>query len=89
MEKQQAKEFHPSITENPSLKSKDLYQIMLYQGSLLVLTAEEFKRAIHRGKSVLRNRLLKGRCCLGPDILTGRLLQKGEDLGRDCRWERP
>lgn len=57
--------------------SKDLFQIMLCHGPLLILTQQEFEQAICRGESVIRNRLLKKRA-LDPDILKGRLIQKEE-----------
>jgi hypothetical protein len=75
MEKEQAKEFNPSTNRNPTFKSKDLFQIMLGHGSLLILTREEFKKALLRGKSVIHNRLLKNRP-LDSDILKGRFVKK-------------
>jgi hypothetical protein len=64
-------------------RSKDFFQIMLCHGSLLILTQEEFQKAIHRGESVIHNRLLKTRV-LDPDILKGRLIQK-EENGRSTK----
>ena len=69
--------------KKPQCRSKDLFQIMLSNGSLLILTQQEFEQAIRRGESVIHNRLLKKRA-LDPDILKGRFIQKEED-GRSTK----
>jgi hypothetical protein len=53
-------------------KDNCLIQIKLLDNSLLVLTEEEFERAKRRGKSVVHNRLLKGRK-LDSHIIEGKL----------------
>ncbi len=60
--------------KKPQYRSKDLFQIILCHGPLLIFTEQEFQKAIRRGKSIIYNRLLKNRV-LDPDILKGRLIQ--------------